>query len=108
MAKVAKIDVSAPTFRATDRIVAVPACVAVYLDDDMVVRRVTATVSEVVFIRGIFEASDGIAAVFSEKGGELWIAACASRAREMDALLADLERDLQGALLLQPSPSFSP
>jgi hypothetical protein len=60
----------------------------------MVVRRVNARPSDVVFIRGVLEASDGVAVMFSEGGGELLIAAPRSRERELDELLADLRTEV--------------
>jgi hypothetical protein len=48
----------------------------------------------VVFVKGIFEASEGLGALFAEHGGELVIAAPASREAELDELLSDLTREL--------------
>lgn len=61
----------------------------------MVVRHVNALDRDVVFIRGVIEASDGVAVMFSEGGGELVIAAPKSRERELDELLFDLSLELQ-------------
>lgn len=61
----------------------------------MVVRRVNAQDRDVVFIRGVIEASDGVAVMFSEGGGDLWIAAPASREAELDRLLHDLRLELE-------------
>jgi hypothetical protein len=60
----------------------------------MVVRRVNAQDRDVVFIRGVIEASDGVAVMFSEGGGDLWIAAPVSREAELDRLLDDLRLEL--------------
>jgi hypothetical protein len=49
---------------------------------------------DVVFLKGIVEASEGLAAVFAERGGDLAVAAPADRARELDALLDDLAGEL--------------
>lgn len=59
----------------------------------MVIRRVQAEEREVVFIRGILEASAGLAAMFSDGGGDLVIAADASREAELDRLLEDLRSE---------------
>jgi hypothetical protein len=59
----------------------------------MVVRRVQALDRDVVFIRGILEASDGVAILFSEGGGDLVIAAHASQEAELDRLLDDLRAE---------------
>src|SRR5262249_18735842 len=62
---------------------------------------VSVEVEEVVFVKGIIEASDGLAAVFAERGGDLVIAAPAERQAELSELLDDLARDI-GAKLLPP------
>jgi hypothetical protein len=67
----------------------------------MVSRRVVVASREVVFLKGIIEALDGLAQVFAEKGGELTIAAPADRAQELDAVLDDLCAEL-GAMSLSP------
>jgi hypothetical protein len=65
--------------------------------EGMVVRRVVVRAPDVVFLKGILEASEGLAAVFAEKGGDLTIAAPASRERELDRVLDELCVEL-GAL----------
>jgi hypothetical protein len=60
----------------------------------MVVRRVNADERDVVFIRGILEASRGVAGMFSEGGGELFLVAPRSREAELDELLSDLFAEL--------------
>jgi hypothetical protein len=55
---------------------------------------------DVVFVKGIFEASEGLGALFAEKGGELIISAPLSRVRELDELLKDLQVELQA--LVEP------
>ena len=71
------------------------------LGDGLVVRRVVMRARDVVFFKGIVEASDGLAAVFAEQGGDLVVAAPATRARELDALLDDLCPEL-GAMRFAP------
>jgi hypothetical protein len=56
----------------------------------MVVRRIVMRARDVVFFKGIVEASDGLAAVFAEHGGDLVVAAPLTRAAELDAFLDDL------------------
>jgi hypothetical protein len=53
---------------------------------------------EVVFVKGVLEASEGIANVFAERGGELVIAAPAGREQELLELLRDLARETGGEL----------
>ncbi|MDP8998698.1 MAG: DUF4911 domain-containing protein [Myxococcota bacterium] len=68
----------------------VPPCVG----EGMVVRRFVMRARDVVFFKGIVEASEGLAAVFAERGGDLAVAAPAERARELDALLDELASEL--------------
>jgi hypothetical protein len=72
----------------------VPPCIG----PGMVTRRVLVRAEDVVFLKGIVEASEGLAQVFAERGGDLVLAAPADRAVELDALVADLCAEL-GALL---------
>jgi hypothetical protein len=64
----------------------------------MLVQDVVVRPSDVVFVKGIVEASDGIAAVFAERGGELTLAAPEGRGDEFAELLLDLQRDVGVAL----------
>ncbi len=64
------------------------------VDGSMVVRRVVVPKRDVVFVRGVFEASDGVAFVYSLRGGDLTIVATPSREQELDAMLADLKREI--------------
>jgi hypothetical protein len=65
----------------------------------MVVRRVVVRARDVVFFKGVVEASEGLAAVFAESGGDLTVAAPVERAAELDAVLDDLCAEL-GAVRL--------
>jgi Domain of unknown function (DUF4911) len=60
----------------------------------MVVRRMSVAPSEVVFVKGIVEASDGVAAVFAESGGEISIVSPLGREAELAELLHDLSREI--------------
>jgi hypothetical protein len=71
------------------------------LGDGLVVRRVVMRARDVVFFKGIVEASEGLAAVFAEHGGDLVVAAPETRAAELDALLDVLCEELE-ALRLAP------
>lgn len=53
---------------------------------------------DVVFVKGIFEASEGLGCLFAERGGDLTIAAHRSRLAELDELLDDLVREI-GAIV---------
>jgi hypothetical protein len=72
---------------------AVPPCIG----DGMVTRTIVVAAREVVFVKGIVEAREGIAQVFAEKGGELLLAAPADREAELEELVGDLCGEL-GAL----------
>jgi hypothetical protein len=56
----------------------------------MVTRRVLVRSEDVVFVKGILEASEGLAQLFAEGGGDLTLAAPACREEELDALVEDL------------------
>ena len=60
----------------------------------MVTRKIMIRAKDVVFLKGIVEASEGIAQVFAERGGDLTLAAPADRARELDELVTDLCEEL--------------
>jgi hypothetical protein len=62
----------------------------------MVVREIVLPAREVVFFKGIVEASEGLAAVFAERGGALSVAAPLDRTKELDALLDALCAELGG------------
>lgn len=61
-----------------------------FVGEGMVVRRVVVDAKQVVFLKGILEASEGLAQVFAESGGDLTIAAPADREAELDRVLAEL------------------
>ena len=64
------------------------------IGEGMAVRRVIVRARDVVFFKGVIEASDGLASVFAEHGGDLSVAAPLARERELDAVLADLCAEL--------------
>ncbi len=67
----------------------------------MVVRRVLVASEDVVFVKGIVEALEGLAQVFAVRGGELTIASPSDRAGELDALVDELCTEL-GVLSVTP------
>ncbi|HEX4476678.1 MAG TPA: hypothetical protein VH142_16435 [Polyangiaceae bacterium] len=86
---------------------------AALLGDEMVVRRVRVRAVDMVFVRGILEASEGLGAMFVEPRatrvgnntavptssiGTIMIAGPISRAVELDETIADLRVELGGAL----------
>jgi hypothetical protein len=66
----------------------------------MVVRRVVMSAREVVFFKGVVEASEGLAAVYAERGGDLQVAAPAERARELDAMLDGLCAEIKSGFVI--------
>jgi hypothetical protein len=63
-------------------------------EEEMVTREMIVRAADVVFLKGIIEAHDGIAQVYAERGGALVITAPASREAELDELVRDLSREL--------------
>ncbi len=53
-------------------------------------RRVDVRPPDVVYVKGILEASEGLGVVFAERGGDLVVASPHERAADLDELLADL------------------
>jgi hypothetical protein len=64
----------------------------------MVARELSVSPPDVVFVKGLLEASEGIGALFAERGGDLVIVAPESRWAEMCELLADLEVEIGARL----------
>lgn len=62
----------------------------------MIERRLIVRAKDVVFVKGIVEAHDGLAHVFAEHGGDLKIVAPADRQTELEELVQDLARELGG------------
>lgn len=60
----------------------------------LLVRHVHVRPPDVVYVKGILEASDGLAVIFAERGGDLVIAAPPDRAAALDELLADLVTEI--------------
>ncbi len=69
-----------------------PVSVPPLLGPGLCVRRLNVRASEVVLVRGILEASEGLATLFAEHGGELFLAAPTCQAAALDELVDDLVR----------------
>jgi hypothetical protein len=65
----------------------------------MVVRRIVLRARDVVFFKGVVEASEGLAAVFAESGGDLTVAAPSARERELDEVIGALCAELGGVMV---------
>ena len=61
-------------------------------------RRLYVVARDVVYVKGILEASEGLGALFAEQGGDLVVAAPVSRAAALDELLHDLVAELGATL----------
>lgn len=75
-----------------------PRAVAPLLGEGLVSRSVVVPAKEVVYLKGILEAHEGLAQVFAEAGGDLIIATTESQADELDALLPQLLAEVGGFL----------
>ncbi|MDI1433082.1 DUF4911 domain-containing protein [Polyangium sorediatum] len=60
----------------------------------MLVRRVDVRPADVVFLKGILEASEGLGTLFAERGGELVVAVPPDREKDLVELLDDLVREI--------------
>jgi hypothetical protein len=69
------------------------------LGPGLVVRRLNVRASDVVLVRGILEASEGLGTMFAERGGELLLAAPSCQAALLDELVADLVTELGASAL---------
>ena len=62
--------------------------------EGMIVRKVVVRAKDVVFLKGVLEATCGLAAVYAVAGGDLSIVSHASRREELDAVLRDLATEV--------------
>lgn len=67
-----------------------------FIGPGMVTRALVVRACDVVFVKGIVEASEGIAQVFAEHGGDLTLASPRDREAELDELLLELLRATGG------------
>jgi cobalamin biosynthesis protein CbiG len=65
----------------------------------MCVRRALLKPRDVVFLKGLLEAADGLAQLFAEEGGAVTIATTHSQAHDLDALLDEVFAEL-GAIVV--------
>jgi hypothetical protein len=73
-----------------------------FIDPTHITRRVVVDATQVVYFRAVLEANNGVAAVYSESGGDLTLVASPCRRDELDNLLLDLKCELGAAWLLGP------
>ncbi len=70
----------------------------------LTVGRLRVLPEHVVFVKGVVEASEGLAGLFAERGGDLLIASPNDRAAELRELLLDLAADLDGSVNFEAPP----
>ena len=75
-----------------------PVPVKPLLGDGLVTRRIRVRSSDVVYVKAILEASEGIGALFAERGGELVVATPDSRESALDELLSDLVAEIDAVV----------
>ena len=64
--------------------------------EGMISRRLVVRAKDVVFVKGVVEAHDGLAHVFAEHGGDLTLGGAPGRDAELDELARDLAAELDG------------
>lgn len=72
---------------------------------DLEARRVVLPKEQVVYVRGILEASDGVAILLAVSGGDITIVGSKSRRVELHQILDDLRAEL-GAAWVELEPDF--
>jgi Domain of unknown function (DUF4911) len=72
-----------------------------HIDDDQLVwTRIRVSQKDVGYVRGILEASEGLACMFAEKGGDLMLVAPVSQQARLDEIVEDLRVEL-GAIVTE-------
>lgn len=65
-----------------------------FLGPRLTIRKLTVLPKDVVFVKAIIQASDGLCCLFSDGGGNLILAAAEDRAADLQLLADDLEMEL--------------
>jgi hypothetical protein len=76
-----------------------------FVGEGMVTRRLLVRAKDVVFVKGLIEASEGLAQLFAESGGDVTLAAPACREAELDALVEDLVAEVGAQRVMPSSPA---
>lgn len=71
----------------------------------MVWRELVVEPREVVYVKSIVEACEGLCSIFGERGGRLVLASPPERQAELEELVADLRADLDEAARLAAAPA---
>jgi len=61
----------------------------------LTIRKLVVEPKDVVFVKSIVQASDGLCCLFSDGGGELLLAAAEDRAADLQELVEDLRNELR-------------
>ncbi len=67
-----------------------------FVGPGMVTRSLVVRAKDVVFVKGIVEASEGLAQLFAEHGGDLTLASPKDREAELDELVLELAQAADG------------
>lgn len=73
------------------------------VDADLATRQFSVRARDVVYVKGVLEASEGLGVLFGERGGELILATPKSRLAELDLMLSDLQKEIGGVLEANPA-----
>jgi hypothetical protein len=76
-----------------------------WAEADLEARRIILPKEQVVYVRGVLEASDGVAFLLAVKGGDVTLVGSKSRRRELQQILDDLRAEL-GVDWLELEPAF--
>ncbi len=71
----------------------------ILLGAELVARRVHLRRQDIVFVKGVFEASEGVGVLFADEDGWVVLAAPQSRLAELDELIADLRQELDDVIV---------
>jgi hypothetical protein len=64
--------------------------------EGMVTRRLRVRARDVVFVKGLLEAHEGLGQLFAEEGGDITLAAPACREAELAAFVAEIVAEVGG------------
>lgn len=62
--------------------------------DELAVRAVSVRASELVFVRHLLEASEGVGFLIAERGGDVLLVSPVSREAELDEFISDMEQEV--------------
>lgn len=65
------------------------------LADDLVIRRLSVPRSEVVVVKALLEAHEGLGVLFADEGGEIALCTTPSQEKDLDGFVDDLRHTLR-------------